>query len=282
MGLVRKFLGIPSVRDRDIFVDFHMSGLCNRLRGLNSLRAFAELWDRKLLFRWTAGWACPCKYLDIFKPLSDVEMTTQVPASGGYNFVAVKGHKSLKAGASPEEWFAAWGRGIDRKVFYDLYAKKVQSLELQDTIQSKLDTFCLEQGVARRVGLHIRRTDFAANSKKLHGYETDNELVIARIGREIAQDPSSQFLLATDCPVTEELFLSQYPKHIVAFPKTFSREKERGIGWAEDEVRLTSVEDAVIDLYALSRCRTIIGTGESSFSAYAGVLAGIDVEMLRD
>lgn len=115
------------------------------------------------------------------------------------------------------------------------------------------------------VGVHIRRAD---NLKAVTGSPT--ELFIAAMAEELAQSPLTRFFVATDSPKEEKLLVQRFPGRILSFPKSsLDRNRERAI------------QEAMVDLYCLSRCRKLIGSYWSSFSETAWQLNGIDHVIIR-
>lgn len=114
------------------------------------------------------------------------------------------------------------------------------------------------------VGVHIRRTD---NEKSV--LYSPTELFVERIGMELKKNPNSTFYLATD-DVNEESELKRlFGSCILTYHKrSLDRNDPKGI------------EDALIDLVNLSRCRMILGSYYSSFSDTAAEWGKIEKEVL--
>lgn len=115
------------------------------------------------------------------------------------------------------------------------------------------------------IGIHIRRTD---NVNAINYSPTS--LFLDRIREDIKAEPTIKYYLATDDPIEESVFVSEFGDRIVIFKK---HSLDRN-----DPVAIT---DAVIDLYNLSRCRKIYGSYFSSFSDVAALWGNIEKEVLK-
>jgi hypothetical protein len=126
------------------------------------------------------------------------------------------------------------------------------------------------------VGVHIRRGDALAGPRASGFRRSSDAAFFARMDAELAQEPRTNFFLATDCAETEERFREQYRETVMV-----NREKRfvpSVRGQPKDNQR-----DAVIDMFALARTREILGNNASSFSRMAADIGGIDyLRVLED
>ncbi len=109
------------------------------------------------------------------------------------------------------------------------------------------------------IGVHIRRTD----NKPAIGKRSTNAFLSA-MEAEIASDPDVRFYLATDDLSEEKTLREHFPGKIIS---------NEGRDLSRDSV--TGIQDALIDLYSLSRCSKIIGSFYSSFTDLAADIRGI-------
>ncbi|MDO6389287.1 hypothetical protein Q4E40_04050 [Pontibacter sp. BT731] len=126
-----------------------------------------------------------------------------------------------------------------------------------DPILSQVDK--LSRHFGNTIGVHIRRTDhtIAITHSPLQKF-------IAAMDHEVAEK-NANFFLATDCKATEEELLKKYSNRIVAFQKSnYSRNSVQGI------------QEALIDLYCLSKTDKVLGSYYSSFSQVAAEISGIE------
>ena len=115
------------------------------------------------------------------------------------------------------------------------------------------------------VGLHIRRGDH----KKSIEY-SPLRLFIDAIEREIAQNTDTNFYLASDSLPIKRRLVNQFGERIITQLAPTSRNSEQGM------------QDAVVDLYALSRTRKIYGSYWSSYSRVAANLSNIELVILNN
>lgn len=131
--------------------------------------------------------------------------------------------------------------------------------ELQDKIDAISTSF------SNTTGLHIRRTD---HKEAIANSGTDKFVTL--IGDQIRLDPSATFFLATDDASTEAYLKSKFGDRIITRKKTsYARSNEKGI------------QDALIDLYCLSKTKKIYGSFRSSFSQVAADISRIPVETVQ-
>jgi hypothetical protein len=124
-------------------------------------------------------------------------------------------------------------------------------------LQSIIDSY----GVGNRaVGVHIRRTDF-----KLSDFYSQTSWFISAMKKEMQQDPSTVFFVASDSPAEEDRMRREFPDRIIVHRKR-----------SYDRNNPLAAQDALIDLYCLSKCRKLIGSYDSSFSEMAWQIRGID------
>jgi hypothetical protein len=116
----------------------------------------------------------------------------------------------------------------------------------------------------RLVGVHIRRGDNEASIQV-----SPLDLFIARMQREVDEDPKVRFFLATDDAATEQTVVARFPGRVTVRGKDLSR------------VRTGGVQDALVDLLVLSGCPLILGSYWSSFSQTAAELGGGKLETVR-
>lgn len=136
------------------------------------------------------------------------------------------------------------------------YSKFVPAAPVMEKILKYSDTF------EETLGLHIRRTDHK-EAIALSG--TDK--FIALMNAQIQKNDRTTFFLATDDPETETALKRKFDGRVITSQKTsFSRNNEEGI------------QDAVVDLYCLSKTKKIYGSFRSSFSQVAAGISGIELE----
>jgi len=111
------------------------------------------------------------------------------------------------------------------------------------------------------IGLHIRRTDHFPAIEK-----SPLSAFIESVKREIATDPDVSFYLSTDSIEVKEQLIHLFANRIITGSFELTRTTVPG------------VQNALVDLYSLSKTKKIIGSYGSSFSEMASKIGGIKLE----
>ena len=117
------------------------------------------------------------------------------------------------------------------------------------------------------VGVHVRRADNVWSRR-----HSPLRLFIEAIAREIDRDPAAGFFLATDSEDVREAL-----RHIFGADRVRTR---AAVELARDS--RAGLEDAVVDLWSLSRTRKILGSYWSSFSETAAEIGGVPLVPCRE
>ena len=114
------------------------------------------------------------------------------------------------------------------------------------------------------IGVHIRRTDHADAIK-----HSPLELFYERMEQEIAAHDANFYVTTDDAKVEDALRARFAPQRLVFYEgKLLDRDSRAGI------------EDALIDMLALSRCSKILGSYQSTFSLIPSIMGGIPLETM--
>jgi hypothetical protein len=293
-------------------------GLCNRMRAIDSAITLSNQLGRNLRVIWVKNTLLSSSFYKLFRKIDDLEVIesrneylpglklnlfpknnpatanaiTRVPASMLWKFR--KRNWDIKGCVFYNELLAISNQKFmndtpeSSQTSYDLIQKKIkESLtsghsnyiascwrlcpdqeyykhftpipELTERIDSISATF------NHTLGLHIRRTDHkeAMATSSLDKF-------INLIEQKIRENTNSTFFVATDDAGTETMLRNKFGERILSNKKSsFSRNDEQGI------------QDAVVDLYCLSRTKKIFGSFRSSFSQVAGDISRIEVETVR-
>jgi len=212
-------------------------GLCNRLRFLLSYYVYAKKLGKKLLVIWEKDKFCPGYFLDFFKPLDGVTFKEN-------------NNDNLKIEFQGFEWLPEHGR--DDRIEYCKYLVLIQ--EIQNIVSEYINVMGNSY-----IALHVRRTDIDELVKKNNNYTTDDVFF-----NFIEENPEKKIFLATDNNETRKMFLSRYGDRICFYKEI----KE------SDELRKTSVLDAIVDIYICKDATIFKGTKGSSFSGFIQYLRG--------
>ena len=93
-------------------------------------------------------------------------------------------------------------------------------------------------------------------------------LFITAMGNAIDQNPQTNFYLATDSESDKQLLRNKFGNRIITSQQAAERNTTSGI------------QNAVVDLYALSKTHTIFGSYYSSFSEIAAQLGNNKLHIL--
>lgn len=129
-------------------------------------------------------------------------------------------------------------------------------------IRQQIDTLCRNFNEST-IGIHIRRTDNIASIR-----QSPTELFIAKIREAIAEDYRCSFYLATDSEEEKNRIKKLFGNRIQTYPRSANRNSVQGI------------QDALTELYILSRTKKIFGSMQSSYSETAAQISGIHCELL--
>ncbi|MGD1948931.1 MAG: hypothetical protein ACFB14_04710 [Leptolyngbyaceae cyanobacterium] len=130
---------------------------------------------------------------------------------------------------------------------------------LERTIQARTAAF-----EKHTVGLHIRRGDHSRSIK-----HSPLSLFIDAITQEIDQNADTNFYLASDSLQVKRKLLDQFGDRIITQLAAANRNSEEGM------------QDAVVDLYALSKTRKIYGSYWSSYSRVAANISNVELIVLN-
>jgi hypothetical protein len=107
------------------------------------------------------------------------------------------------------------------------------------------------------IGVHIRRSDFVTSGVKL----TPIEYYVDAITKEISENNDANFFIATDDIDVENMLVDKFGDRIITYKKN-----------NYDRVSKEYTKTGIVDLLALSRCKTIYGSVRSSFSTTASYI----------
>lgn len=129
---------------------------------------------------------------------------------------------------------------------------------LQKRISERINDFA-----PHTVGVHIRRSDNAGAIQK-----SPLDLFIEKMRIEIDSDPSVRFYIASDSQAEKGKLKDIFGERIITILDEVRRDTQDGI------------EEAVVELYALSHTSRIYGSHESSYSTLAALISNIELQVL--
>lgn len=263
------------------------AGLGNRLLGLFSAYAVAKQLDRKLTVVWKREVGCNIRADELFdlpvevieisengykkEPIAQIkgDMTKKKLRKAAGRFLEcddmerIKNEEGYEAlfeviKAEPSIYIKAFGPicEVDAKSYEVL--KPSRSIEKKGAgLFGRLD--------AHTVGVHVRRTDHTeaiANSPL--------SLFVDKMKAELAADADAKFFVATDDETVKAELREELPEEKLIF-------NEKGI---IDRNSKQGLEDAFIEMLALSRCKKILGSYNSTFSLLPSYIGNIPLEVI--
>jgi hypothetical protein len=248
-------------------------GLSNRIRAMAGYYALSRIKNWDICYEWLEDESCPGMFDELFK-FSLIPQAAAVSTSSYEKVVEIyAGSKPTHCGSSEATIFKAYFPAIDKKDDYDLEIRKFyESLIPVDEVGIKLEKLWIECGAepANTLGLHIRRTDMVEHLKNIGEPPLSDEKTIASVRQYLASNKDvSRIFLSCDNAESEKLFKSEFEEKVFCYNKGWKEDKLVNANSVKFQSRLTSLQDALVDVLMLSKCRFIIGTRHSSFSTFA-------------
>lgn len=262
---------------RVIFV-YPYAGLCNRMRVMVSAIALARETNSKLVFFWQRGEDLNASFCSLFEkiPYTVIDfhrnsiiqrllfkLIGKVCNVIGDDYIREVCKPGYKDGLKNIDWFV---KKASRLWFFLTCEQIYPSFDFSIfRIKESLIKRIPEIDSANTIGIHIRRTD---NLKSVECSPTS--LFIEAMEQYIREDSTVKFFLSTDDQLEEKTLIDHFGNRIITYTKrSLSRNSQEGI------------EDALIDLYSLARCKKIIGSYFSSFSDVAAWWGNIDKIIIK-
>lgn len=129
-------------------------------------------------------------------------------------------------------------------------------------LQERIDT--ITKTFNDVIGIHIRRTDNMASIAT-----STDEKFFARMDKELIENPQVRFFLATDSNTVKDAYQKRYGDAIITNRFDLSRDTLEGM------------ENAVIDLWCLARCKYILGSAASTYSTCAASINNRKIEIIE-
>lgn len=239
---------------------------------------------------WEKNGSLNCDFEDLFQPIHSIELIESHNFLNHFIYNSNNNHLPLKSKVKKIIYSYLTQNFLyfdDKNIIEFIYNKNYwEALQKNLVIHSCIDFYSpelqnaylfkpvshLQSLVDKQVekfskltsGIHIRRTD---NAKSLDNSSTD--LFLKLVAERLRKDDNQLFFLATDDRKEEELFKAEFGNKIITQEnKDLSRNSKKGI------------EDAIVDLYSLSKTNHIYGSFWSSFSITAAGLNKIPLTVV--
>jgi len=255
------------------------AGLCNRLQAVESALRLAQACDLPLNVFWYSDYLHNSSFSNLFVRPPEfqrlVETNIMNPVGRGIKSFFERVLKYTSSLHIPperrpnpiplEEFTAHQATWIESYTPFFSSEPRYDFLTPIPPIQQAIDSVC-RSFKERVVGIHVRRTDNrdAKDKSPTHAF-------LRAMEEEIEIDARTQFFLSTDSPEEEERLKTAFKERIITYTKrTLSR------------ARRTGIQDAVTDLFCLSRTEKIIGSYGSSFTETASKISKIPLFLAQD
>jgi hypothetical protein len=237
----------------------------------------AERMQRKTRLLWMPRRNCNSRFFDLFKPSPLIEVVPIWYAKGAQwlRTSPFRGIDLSKILVLTEDALAKMSYTVDpafladhrfvllKNCYSDFIATDCSADEYGAKVSHYLTRLAPSKAVSRKlfalspqtIGVHVRRTDNNAAIEK-----SPLQDFIASMKNCLVEQPDTSFFLATDDPAVESTLKEIFPGRIATFRKS-----------AYSRAKAAAIQDALVDLLMLSRCRKILGSYYSSFSEYASL-----------
>jgi hypothetical protein len=264
-----------------------LAGLANRMRVIDSAITLSKKLDMHLVIIWNKDRNLNCNYNDLFQPMEEFSveaswydnLRNRIRPWESISFI-FRDRMSLKISLFDHTWLYDTHPSFLQHYNFDrlkkmdyIYISTAHRFKEPDYIPlfkpipevfEKIETACSEF-TEKTYGLHIRRSD-----SKPSITNSPDILFIDKINELLQLDPETNFFLATDDRDVKTRFSLQFGERIITRDNIPSRNTVVGI------------QDALIDLYSLSRTKKIFGSFFSSFSDAASQISGVGIEILQE
>lgn len=245
-------------------------GLCNRMRVINSAYILAQKKHCKLVVLWKMCDELNCPFEKLFLLPEELvvynfksnfnlkKLFYQLSCKQRFQNSHIENHTAQ--GKLHEDFLNSLGTSVYISTWEHFYPAQDYHLFVPTpALQARVDAIVKELG-SHGVGVHIRRTD---NTWSIANSKSDDFFMAIR--QELAEFPDAKFYIATDDAREEEQLCREFGTAIVTNPKkTLARDSVEGM------------QDALIDLFCLSKTTKIFGSFYSSFTDIAADINGIE------
>jgi hypothetical protein len=273
-------------------------GLANRLRALAGYYVLANTLNLDLYICWEADPACQAQFEELF----DLE-------ASGLNQEQLVDPREKDRMADKEtvvvkdeiDWYdKIWEQHQNEvgawSTFREGAVQFLRSLRPVSAIRDRIESFTERHPLCEVPGIHIRWTDnlgvydhFEENAanferndvsklggfvKFIEDYEDSDRLFFATDNRRVHD---AMHLLFEDRLIEPDR--NYIPNRSI--PRRMVMKLVSLTGLRIGNRRSTSLDEAVVDMWLLSRCRFIVGTYYSSFSEVSAIIGGIDYYDVR-
>lgn len=265
-------------------INYASGGLGNRFKPLGSCYNVAKITNRSLGMTWDLTPACNCKFNVLFKNnIEIIDLKTLNPSDVSIYSEPEWIEHDVRLNGNPNLYnlFLKVGcRNLskcnemltDTKKYIIVYSNTVlfgfesiqefiKTLEPIDELKLKISSFIVGTQINKNViGVHARGTDFSGMSANSY---------IPQM-----RQFNNSFYVCSDSKDIENSIKNEFGARVIIREKHYvEKANKTNCGWVNNILRNTqSVQDAVIDLYLLSKTNFQIYNKDSSFAEIAKLL----------
>lgn len=264
-------------------------GLGNRMRAIASAIALAERAKTKLRIIWFQDWGLGCNFSDLFSTLRHQRIEIELKEASFLdkylldrprikNFFIPELFEKIQFDACLYEKevttnffnhfdFLSWcqGRNVYMASCISFFPSKLPrgAFDYFRPIPNLLERINKigRSFPASVVGVHIRRTDNVSAIS-----DSPIERFMQRMHQE---DKAISFYLATDSEEVKQEMIQEFGNRIITSPNKAQRNN------------LDGMQEALVELYTLSRTSLILGSSHSTFSITAAEIGDIQCEIIK-
>lgn len=260
-----------------------VGGLCNRMRAIDAGIALQRRIGVPLRVYWESNDGLNCPFHRLFQPIPEIELIEGLPWTSrqllrfgrfhdpikvlswltGTAYYHHDEHERLVRDAHPQRSLLSTRRlHIISFARFHPTPEKYHSFRPIPELEMRIAEVA-SQFTTWTIGVHIRRTDninaitVSSTSKFRDAME-----------KAVVMEPRTKFYLASDCPDTIKELRDHFGDRIITADIPASRKSEEGI------------QQAVVELYALSRTSYMFRSHFSSFSRTAAEIGNINSKVI--
>jgi hypothetical protein len=249
---------VKEVTAGDRVLIYPFGGLGNRVRALLAFAAICEQRGLGLDAVWSSDSLCNGFLDDYFLPLEGVNVLRSDGSLDPGDYVEIhRGcyrpiHIYLKE-------HLGWELGYD-DTGHEIYRRLWEKIRPVEGLRREVLAFAGKEALEDCIGIQVRRTDHSMYLARHKDFSDDNYF----FGLVEKHCPDRVFL-ATDNRETQDLYRKRFGERILVFRSIDGNSSSQ-------EVRKTSLESAVLDVFALSLCKEVYRSHYSSFGQMARYL----------
>jgi len=253
------------------------AGLANRLRALVGYLTASYYLDIPFYLCWTADINCSAKFSSLFEVNFDL-----ISEKKTRNQFANRATVFTKNSTPHKIWYENLSALVDWEDFYNKAHQLATQFLVPCLRARKIISEFADFDLTHSVGVHIRYTDNLYSLPQVASFDCANQSQPEGfehfIKTYLLQNPSTLFFLSTDSESIDQYMKSLFKKNLIVYNKAYRDWQKTGFLPRKLKFqkvfarRPSTILDALIEMFLLSKCPVICGTYFSSFSKFAAFL----------